>query len=95
MFNKPTVTEPTELDNAISRLYDFLESAHPGSEEYEKIADQLVKLTKLKDDNRPDKLSADAKATIISNLAGIALILNFERAGVVTSKALSFVTKLR
>jgi hypothetical protein len=95
MFKPKTPAEPTSLDLAIDKLFTHMSAEYGDTDSYSKLADQLVKLQTLKDASRPDRLSADAKATIAANLAGILLILNHERAGIVTSKALSFIQKLR
>lgn len=94
MFAK-TTPEPSSLDNAIERLHKEMRETYPTTDDYAKFVDQLIKLQTLKDNSSPQRLSADAKATLFANLAGILLILNHERAGIVTSKALSFVSKLR
>lgn len=44
---------------------------------------------------KKEKISANTKAMIFANLAGILLILCFERLNVITTKALSFVLKGR
>lgn len=88
-------SEPTQPQIAIDRLYEEL-AQYPGdSDEYFKISAQLKVLTDVKAQEAPSSMSPDNIATILSNLAGILLILNHERAGVVASKALSFVMKLR
>lgn len=141
--------EPTKLDEAIDRLFDAMTTVECDSPEYAKMADQLVKLYKMKDiennfylkeqdlenklteDTRlydlktrelvlketevfstarlkdieisikekdfaaPNRVSVDTWAVIAANLLGIILIIGHERANVVTSKALGFVSKLR
>lgn len=42
-------TEPTDLNIAIDTLVDALNNATPGTEDYSKLVDQLVKLYKLKE----------------------------------------------
>lgn len=41
------------------------------------------------------KISPDAILAVVGNLAGIALILNFERMEILTSRAIGFVMKTR
>lgn len=94
MFEK-TVADPTEIENAIDRLLEHMTTKAPDSDEYAQTVDQLVKIHALKEAEKPKSMSPDVKATIIANLVGIGAILWHERAGIVTSKALSFVTKLR
>lgn len=88
-------SEPSQLQIAIDRLYYELAQHDGDSDEYFKITAQLKVLSDIKDQESTKPLSMDTMATIASNLLGIALILNHERAGVVASKALGFVMKLR
>lgn len=89
-FNK---TEPSDLENEIARLFAVLKTMDPEAEMYDKTADQLVKLYKLKEVDSKKRVSPDALAAAATNLAGILLIINFEHAHVMTSKAISFVMK--
>lgn len=96
MLNKKTPREMTKLDEAIDDLFRELQGVNGDDEEYDKMTTQLVKLIKLKKETEPSwRVSPDTLALIGANLLGILLILNFERAGVVASKALSFVGKLK
>lgn len=45
--------------------------------------------------DKPDRVSKDTLAIIGANLAGIAIIIGYERLNVITSKAIGFVSKLR
>jgi len=95
MFTK-TQTEPTQLVLAIDGVLNEMATTSSSSKEYAAMADQLVKLMKLKEDISSKKtISSDTLALIAGNLAGIVLILTHEHAHVITSKALSFVMKLR
>jgi hypothetical protein len=93
MFTKKAPTEKTDLQIAIDRLYTRLNGLSPETKEYAACADQLVKLTKLQADTVKPKVSYDALVSAGSSLAGILLILSHERAHVITTKALGFVTK--
>ena len=93
MFAKDK-SEPTQLDAVISSLETFLLKLDPGSDKYTKLVESLSKLHSLR--GEPSKrVSPDAILTTAGSIAGILLILNYERLGVVTSKAIGFVTKLR
>ena len=87
--------EPNELETTINALLTRMADVSPQSPEYAKMADQLVKLYKLKEHDAPRRISPDTKALILANLAGIVAIIGYERANVITSKALNFVMKLR
>lgn len=95
MFKPKTAPEPTALDLAITRVLSAMADTRHIPDDHTMLVDTLVKLQSIKDAQRPERLSKDAIATITANLMGILLILNHERAGIVTSKALSFVSKLR
>ena len=94
MFAIKTVTEPTSLEKETERLLELLSEMQPETEEYAATADQLVKLYKLKEVDSKKVVSPDALVTIAGNLFGIAVIIGYERAHIITSKALGFVTKL-
>jgi hypothetical protein len=86
-------TEPSTLEIEIDRLLEVMKTLPPTDEKYAVVADQLVKLYKLKEVDSKKLVSPDAMAAAATNLAGILLILNFEHAHVMTSKALGFVVK--
>jgi hypothetical protein len=94
MFKKAPNTDPdlnVPINNVLTQMANF--SAE--DEEYAKMVDQLSKLYKLKELDKPQRVSADTWALIGGNLLGIMLIVGHERAHVVTSKALTFVGKLK
>lgn len=83
------------LDEVITVLQEKLLVSDPTSDEFAKMVDQLDKLHKIKSHNKDDRVTLATLLPVIGNLAGILAILNFEKAGVITSKALGFVTKTR
>ena len=87
--------EPDGLDQLIDELQKFILSMDRDDEKkYSAMVENLAKLHKLR--GEPSKpISKDAILTTAGSILGILLILNFERLNVVTSKAISFVTKLR
>jgi len=95
MFTKPK-KESSKLDEIIDEVETYILSSSPNDEEYSDLMDHLSKLYKIREqENSEKKISANTKAIIIANLAGIVMILGFEKAHVVTSKALSFIVKLK
>jgi len=84
--------EKTDLDRAIAELVDRMSTAN--DEQIVRLADQVSKLSKARSESQR-KISPDTLILVAGNLAGIVLILNYERAGVITSRALGFVMKLR
>ena len=131
MFIDKLFSKPTALNQAIDDLIAAMQKEKPGTQEYAKLVDQLIKLYKLKEidinsvlkeaeflnkqqqqeaetelkklDIRqrlkemklPFGMKPETVAIIAANLVGIALILNHERLNVVTTKAVTFVTKLK
>jgi hypothetical protein len=96
MFTIKPTPESKALDEAISSVLEDMKKVDSTTEEYNAMSDQLVKLMKLKKDAVPTwRPSPDALMTVAGNLLGILLILNYERAHVITSKAIGFVSKLR
>lgn len=93
MFQKPP--SDARIEVAINRVLLSMEASAPDSPEYEKLVDRLSELHALKVNNTKNGLSKDTLATIIANIAGILLILQYERVNIVGTKALAFVQKLR
>jgi hypothetical protein len=85
----------TPLQAAIDEMLRELATVSGDSEQAERIVARLTELNELQKTNSSGPLSKDAVVTAATNIAGILLILNHERAHVVTSKALGFVQKLR
>ena len=93
MFPKPK--EPTQLEQEIDRVMHNLTNHTIDSKEYAQMVDQLMKLHKLKEDERPSQVHPDTWATIGANLLGIMLILRHEHLNVITSKAMDRVQRLK
>lgn len=93
MFTKKN--DISQTDHALNRLYDELTTLQPSTEEYTDILGKIEKFHNLKNESRSERVKPDTIALIAGNLAGIMLIVGHERAHVVTSKALSFVSKLK
>lgn len=86
---------PTSLNELIANVQTQMASYDANSEEFLVMSDQLDRLYKLKASNKHSRVSPDALVAVAGNLAGIGLILNYERLHVVTSKALGFVIKAK
>jgi len=87
--------EPTTLDIVIERLTSEMHDTDQSSKEYAQLADQLVKLYKLKETDSKMRVSPDTLAIIGANLLGILIIVGHERAHIITTKAIGFVSKLK
>jgi ABC-type hemin transport system substrate-binding protein len=86
-------TKPDALQTAIDETLAQLKGLEATSNEYIEIMEQVTALYKLQEKNSPKRVSPDTVLVVVGNLAGIALILGYEQAHVVTSKALAFVIK--
>lgn len=95
MFTQNSQNANSGLDVVIDDLLSEMKTLTSNTKEYALALDHLSTLYKIKEANSKKKLSPDTKALIAANLAGILVIVGFEKANVVTSKALSFVMKLR
>lgn len=93
MFKKTTVRPGLEkaIDDALREL-DGFSAEHP---EYERITARLTELYAMRVTEKPTPKALNTEVWIGAavNLAGIAMIINHERVGVITSKALGFVMK--
>lgn len=93
MFTRTPPPEDENLDKAIAMLVERMSEAD--NDETARLTDQIVKLYKAKEIFAPKQVSRDTLVLVAGNLVGIVLILGYERAGVITSRALNFVMKLR
>ena len=85
----------TYVDDEIARLVLVLQDQEPATEEYGISLERLGKLQKIRQEEKPDRVSSDTIALITANLAGILLVIRHENLNVVTSKALSFILKAK
>lgn len=93
MFSrKEKPTDP--LDKAIEDLLYQMSTYDGFTDEYVIMADQLTKFYAIKE-KKNDRVSLDTLATVGGNLAGILLIVNYEQANVLTSKALSLLLRTK
>lgn len=95
MFTSKTPVEPTPLEKEMTNVLSHLEGINPASDEYATVLDKLEKLNALKEPQKEPKkrISPDALVSAGASLLGIVLILSYEQTHVVTTKALSFITK--
>lgn len=81
----------TKLMDVIRDLETHIQEIGPTAEEYNSLVEQLGKLYKMKEVVTSNRVSADALVSAGASILAVVLILNHERLGVVTSKAMSFV----
>ncbi len=84
----------TPLEKEIDALVKDLGNTAFEDKEYATKVEQLGKLMDIQKKKKV-RISPDTVAIIIANLAGIVLILGYERAHVITTKALGFIIKGR
>jgi hypothetical protein len=90
MIIKP---KPTVLDETIDACLAQLSGIPVESDEFNRKMEQINKLYALREKHAKKGVSSDTLLIVAGNLAGIVMILGYERAHVVTSKALGFVLK--
>jgi hypothetical protein len=96
MLIKRSEPKPGVLDEVIEQHAQRLSHLDIHSEEYAAAAASLKVLCEAKASlPKPNVISADTAISAATNLMGIFAILGYERAHVVTSKALGFVWKPR
>ena len=81
------------LDEEIKRLVELLSIIDPAHEDYPKISAQLKVLCEAREKKDPSTISRETVLAIAANLIGLVLILNFERTGVITTKAMGWLWK--
>ena len=99
MFNTKPADNKAGVTDAINSLLEELSGHSSDTKEYAQIVDQLTKLYALKEtDHKVDsnkRVSMDTLAIVGGNILGIVLIVGHERAAVLTSKALTLLTKVK
>jgi hypothetical protein len=83
------------LEDELESQIRTLKSHVTGSEDYIQTLSCIERMHPLMGDEKPSRINPETRATIAANLIGIILILKHENVNVITSKALSFVTRLR
>lgn len=81
------------LDFLIQALEKEMELTDPTGEDYPKLLEQYEKLTRLRREGAKSSIDPNTVIVAAGNLLGILAMLNFEKLGVITSKALGFIIK--
>lgn len=95
MFQPKIDVNEELLQKELTRLIEELKKHDPGSNEYNQISDQIVKLYSIPTPSTYDRVSKDTMVNAGAQLLGIFAILNYERLGVITSKAFSIISRIR
>ena len=86
---KPNLSDVVEAEQL--KLLAEMEGLDPESKEYNEKLEQITKLETLK--VKKTRLSKDAAVSALASLAGIGIVLYYERTGAVVSKAFGLVRK--
>ena len=81
------------IEELIDSLTMSIGLEDPTSEDYKKMTENLRMLEEAK--SKEDKVSKDTMISVMSNMALALLILNYEKIGVITSKAFQLITKVK
>jgi hypothetical protein len=82
---------PTDLELALKRALTQLDGQEVGSKEYGEILDRVVKLHKMKEEEKSSSVSMDTKVRVGANLLGILLIISHERVHLINTQAMKLV----
>lgn len=83
--------KPSVFDEPIKRVLDDMALYGPTAEEYPGLVTKLKELTEAKDVQvRKWKVSPDTLAIVLGNIAVVLVVVGYEHAHVVTSKATTY-----
>lgn len=82
--------EKHTLDKEIEIVLEQLKRCQPGTDDYKEVLKNLRDLYAIK---KGDRISREAILSAVVNIAGILLVLNFEKLGVITSKAFGIIRR--
>lgn len=86
----------SSLEQEIEDVLKIMSKLQPGCEEYTACAGNLERLYNcVKSNEKVNSINWNTVLLVGGNLAGIAMILGFEKVDIITSKALGFVMKGR
>lgn len=85
----------TQFDSELTRSVSLLRGHDVDSDEYATILGRVEKLHELRKDEKPKPVSLDTALSVGANLFGILMIIKHENINVITSKALSFVHRVK
>jgi len=95
VFKNFMKVEETPLLKESERVLSLMTALSPATAEYAAMATQYDKLCEAESRKKERRVSLDTIAIIAANLVGIVLIMHYEQVHVLSSKAVSFVPKLK
>jgi hypothetical protein len=87
--------DPSDLKNSMDRVLRDLETLDMDSEEYKTRLAHVERLSKLRNEERSNRISPDTLAIVTTNLLGILIIVGYERGNVLASKGLGFILRTK
>jgi hypothetical protein len=91
MFKRAS-TSDILLEEEIVHQIKVLKTHQPGSDDYAKVLESVIKLRGMQNKS---SVSKDTMALIGANLAGILMIIKHERVNVITSRAMNLLMRAR
>lgn len=91
MFEKKQDKIAQSLDEAILAIHTEMKVMTSDDPAYDKMTKQLKRLHSLRHATREGKVSKETLLVVGGNLAGILMIIGFEKSHVMTTKALSYI----
>ena len=97
MFKKKNKIDENKVlfDDLINEGLETLSTSDVFSEEFANGIDNLEKVVRTKTEMSKNAPSWDTVVAAGTNILGLLLVLNFEKVGIVTSKAFGLVGKLK
>ncbi len=88
--------EKTDLEVEMDSVLESVAKVDPTKEEYKTAAESYKLLAEAKVTmESKKKISGDAIITVAAHLLGLVLIMNYEKAEIITTKAWQHITRLR
>lgn len=81
------------FDKPINRLLDELATKQPGTDDFNKLLEELQQLTSLQEKERNKRVKSDTVWIVMGNLVGILVIVAYEQKHVMASRGMNFILK--
>ena len=95
MLNRNKIVKNRKLEEEIEVVLDHIKDLKPGTEDYAAALNNLEALYKIRNVKMEIRVKPETVLMVAGNLLGIVLILNHEKANVISTKALGFIMKGR
>lgn len=94
MFSRKPAANIDALESTIAKLESDMLGVDGDSDEYATMLNRLERLHKLKEKHSPKRVDPNTWLIVGGNLAGIIIVVGYERAHVIGSKAINMAGKL-